>query len=98
MSDFIANPSQKPKRFQVKLLPIQVEAIRARSSVRHSAADLLARTAEKTFPEASTPQSQAEPPELQDAMSTNVAGETNVANMSSIRRAIAASFDDERAA
>jgi hypothetical protein len=51
MSDYIANPFEKPKRFQIKLPPIHVEAIHARSSVRYGAARLLADIAEKSFPQ-----------------------------------------------
>ena len=51
MSDSPVNPYEKPKKLQIKLPPIHVEAIHARSSVRYGAANLLCEIAEKSFPQ-----------------------------------------------
>lgn len=51
MSDFWVSSSEKPRKLQVKLAPIHVEAINTRLSIRRNACNLLLDTAEKMFPQ-----------------------------------------------
>lgn len=51
MSDSQVNPYEKPGKLHIKLPPIHIEVIQARSSVRYSAENLLRDVAEKSFPQ-----------------------------------------------
>lgn len=106
MSDFIVNPFEKPQRPQIKLSPVQVEAIRARSAVRHGASELLAAIAEKTFPETTAPIVQNVQPQPADTAPEPPTQTPNVAyfptreteDIALIRQAVDASFGGKRAA